>query len=396
MDSKNTRHFFSDVDQLVERTPLDLVLQHYGLPLCDSNAREYRMKCAFNETCSELQYGNLAVKLDVAKQIYCHSCSVRGNLLTLIHGLENHRAPEGGRLRGQEFKAAVVKLREINGMVDSPTPVAAKKPDAKSKQVASHEVVANVKPPSFNVNLPMHRHEKEAARALADLHTDLLTDLALMSPDASAYLLKRKQWLTPELMQKWGVGWIPGNGRSLFRKYYITYTHRNTRGDVVSYSGRDLNFEAKWEKWLQAGKPDGKKPNKHRFVSGFKRGSELYGGHVSRLDDPVIGESLQRIGLIVVEGMNDVIRLDAMGICAVGLCSNQATNQQIEMLTKFASRVANNQIVLLPDSDSEGEAGFKDLLWELQKRDVTTNVAFVPPEMGTQPEDLKGPLPQWV
>ena len=41
------------------------------------------------------------VKLDVAKALYCHTCSVRGNLLTLIHGLETHQPPTGGRLRGQ-------------------------------------------------------------------------------------------------------------------------------------------------------------------------------------------------------------------------------------------------------------------------------------------------------
>ena len=120
MNSRNNRGYMSNVDELIEQTPLNLVLGHYGLPTSGSNAREYRMKCVFNEACSDSQYGNLAVKLDVAKQIYCHSCNVRGNLLTLIHGLETGRPPEGGRVRGQEFKNAITKLKEINGLVDSP------------------------------------------------------------------------------------------------------------------------------------------------------------------------------------------------------------------------------------------------------------------------------------
>ncbi|MEZ6035536.1 MAG: hypothetical protein R3C17_20765 [Planctomycetaceae bacterium] len=65
-----------------------------------------------------------------------------------------------------------------------------------------------------------------------------------MSPEAAQYVRKRP-WMTPELMQKWGVGWIPGNGRSLFRKGYLVYTHRNERGEIISYSGRDLNFESR-------------------------------------------------------------------------------------------------------------------------------------------------------
>ena len=369
----------SNVDELIEQTPLDLVLGHYGLPTSGSNAREYRMKCVFNEACSDSQYGNLAIKLDVAKQIYCHSCSVRGNLLTLIHGLETGRPPEGGKVRGQEFKNAITKLKELNGLVDSPVSNAAAQANPKAPSVTSipttapmpsQQVSDNAVQPSLDKNVPLHRHDKEAARALADLHKDLITDISQMSPEAAAYVRKREHWMTSELMQKWGCGWIPGNGRSLFRKSYFVYTHRNTRGEIVSYSGRDLTFESKWEKWIKAGKPEGKKPSKHRYVSGFKRGAELYGGFASRLDEPQVMESLEQNGLVVVEGMNDVIRLDELGVCAVGLCSNRATEQQVEMLTKFSRQVANSRVLLIPDCDGEEESGFKELLWKLNENSL--------------------------
>lgn len=385
----------SGVDELIENTPLDLVLGHYGMPLSQSNAREHRMKCVFNEACSESKYGNLAVSLNVAKQIYCHSCQVRGNLLTLIHGLETHQPPEGGRLRGQQFKDAVAKLKEINGVVDSPAPQSsrpAKRVMAQSDTTPNSEVLPSERgneaaQPPFNINLPLRRHEKEAARELADLYKDLETDVSQMSPEAAAYVRKREHWLTPELMQKWGCGWIPGNGRSLFRKNYFVYLHRNTRGDIVSYSGRDLNFESKWEAWIKAGKPEGKKPNKHRYVAGFKRGAELFGGFASRLEEPQLRESLQKNGLVVVEGMNDVIRLDELGVCGVGLCSNRATDQQVDMIEKFARQVANGRVVLFPDFDEEGEAGFKDLLWELARRRLQIEL-IAGESTGDQPEDL--------
>lgn len=400
MNSKNNRGYMTGVDELVEQTPLDMVLSHYGLPPT-GNGSEYRMKCVFSEACSDSQYGNLSVKLDSAKRIYAHCCQVKGNLLTLIHGLETRQPPAGGRLRGQEFKNAVAKLKEINGVVDSPPQFHAPQGErAMSRADSSPEEkrlpsergnqddAPQEKKRTFNINVPLRRHDKEAARALADLNEDLVTDISQMSPEAAAYVRKRESWMTPELMQKWGCGWIPGNGRSLFRKNYFVYTHRNTRGDIVSYSGRDLNFEKKWEKWIKAGKPEGKKPNKHRYVSGFKRGAELYGGIASRLDEPQLRESLEQNGLVVVEGMNDVIRLDELGICAVGLCSNKATLQQVEMLEKFARQVSDGRLVLFPDSDNEGEAGFKELLWQLSKRRLSVSTMNSENESERQPEDL--------
>lgn len=74
----------NNVDELIEKTPLELVLTHYGLPLTHSAANEYRMKCVFNEACSDSKYGNLSVKMDAAKRIFCHTCETKGNLLTLL------------------------------------------------------------------------------------------------------------------------------------------------------------------------------------------------------------------------------------------------------------------------------------------------------------------------
>jgi hypothetical protein len=385
--------YMNDVDQLIEQTSLNQVLAHYGMPLPDKNSGEHRMNCVFNKDCAESQYGNLTVRLnDPINRIYCHSCQVRGNLLTLIHGLEHHAAPHGGRLRGDEFKSAVAKLRQI--AVEEPSAAVSSTP---TEKVASSKMEIPSPAADATENVPLRKHEKEAARALADLHKDLITDVSQMSPEAAQYVRKRP-WMTPELMKKWGIGWIPGNGRSLFRKSYLVYTHRNERGEIISYSGRDLQFEKKWQKWIRDGKPEGKKPNKHRFVAGFHKGLELYGGFASRLKELHVRESLGKYGIVVVEGMNDVIRMDELGVAAVGLTGNKATGTQIEKLVRFAREAANNRITLLPDCDEEGEAGFKELLWILSEHRAQTTLGISSNVSdgqfrGQQPEDLSAS--QW-
>lgn len=343
------------------------------------------MECVFDEACADNQYGNLAVKLDDSvNRIFCHSCRVRGNLLTLLHGLENHKPPESGRLRGGEFKAAVAKLREIADGVathDSPAPAAAAIPDEKPSA-----------PVPKLVNTPLAKHEKEAARKIADLYNDLVTDVSQMSPNAAEYV-RRRQWMTPELLAKWGVGWIPGDGRSLFRKGYLVYTHRNERSEIVSYSGRDLSFEEKWSKWTADGRADGKRPGKHRFVQGFHKGLELYGGHASRMNEEYVRESLAKRGVVVAEGMNEVLRFETLGVAAVGLGSNRATTAQVGKLVKFARRAGGNRIVLMPDCDEEGESAFKELLWQLSEAGVDVKLGcssnmFDGRFAGRQPEDI--------
>ncbi len=391
--SSSRGRYQSDVDELIEKTPLASVLQHYGLPLPDDHAKEYRTNCIFNESCANSKYGNLTVALDSAKRVYSHCCGVRGNLLTLLHGLEKRCPPTGGRLRGQEFKDAVATLRDIAQGVEP-------NPNSDGHLKESESGTPSAAQPETKVNTPLRKHEKEAARALADLHEDLVTDTAEMSPEAAQYIRSRR-WMTAELLLEWGVGWIPGNGRSLFRNKYLVYTHRDERGEVVSYSGRNLSFEEKHARWVRDGCPDGKKPAKHRYVSGFHRGAELYGGHATRMQHDYIRESLYQHGLVVVEGQNDVLRMDVLKVAAVGLCSNKATDQQIARITRYAGTAANNRVLLLPDCDEEGEAGFRELLWRLneQRLDVRLGISskmFDGMFANRQPEHLTEELWQLI
>lgn len=343
------------------------MLGHYGLPLSQKNTGEHRMRCVFTEACADSQYGRLTVNLsDDAKVIYCHSCEVRGNLLTLIHGLETHRPPNGGKLRGDEFKAAVAKLREVAGETGRPSPT--------QISTANQAPAAARSPTPAERNRPLRQHENEAVQSLSTLHEELAVEVAEMAPAAAAYF-RQRPWLTPDVCRKWGVGYLPRDGRSMFRGW-ITYTHRDELGEVISYSGRDANFEEKWKAWLQQGKPDDKKPAKHKYVKGYRRGLELYGQQVSRIDEPQVAESLRRYGLFVVEGANDVIRLDTLGVAAVGLCSNKATDEQVQKIVRFARRASAGRILLMPDTDEEGESGCRELAWRLLEEGIHVRLGW--------------------
>jgi hypothetical protein len=117
--------------------------------------------------------------------------------------------------------------------------------------------------------------------------------------------------------------------------------------------------------WDAAGRTD-REPEKFHFVKGFHRGLELFGQH--RLNDPANGEKLASLGLVLVEGPNDVIALDALGVPAVGLCSNTITREQAEKTAWLAIELAGGIITLMLDCDTEGENGVQQVLPMLAER----------------------------
>lgn len=382
------RGYIDGVDDLIAQTPVEQVLGYFHQPLPQKITGEHRMRCCFNESCNDSSYGALTVNLsDPARVIYCHVCQVRGNLLTLIHGLTQHRPPTGGRLRGDEFKAAVTTLQQIRGGAEPATSSAANGP-APAMVSATPPLSTPVKEP-VSVNIPLKDQEK--TRGLVNLWEDLVVEVEQMSPAAASYFRERP-WLTPEACRQWKMGYLPRDGRSLLRGL-IVYAHTNEAGDILSYSGRDPAFANKWNEWVRSGRPEKTRPMKHRYVKGYHKGLELYGQSADRLQDRRLRDSLGRIGLVIVEGMNDVIRLNELGVAAVGICSNQATDEQLEKLTRFARAVSSGRVVLLPDNDDEGESGFKDLLWSLSERGLEVRLAWSRRShggrfAGRQPEDL--------
>lgn len=368
MPAKNPA-WLSDVDALVERTSVTSVLTHFGQPSPEKSAGEHRLPCVFSESCSESSYGTLTVNLtDVAKRIYCHSCGVRGNLLTLIHGLQAHQPPTGGRLRGDEFKQAVQTLRSIGHEEPLPSNETPSTPETPVTTAADSLALAE--------NVPLKDAENQRARLLVNLHENGVVDPAAMSPAASRYFRERP-FLTPELCEKWKVAWLPSSATGMLRSRVI-YAVDSPAGDTLAWVGRDPDYDAKRQQWLKSNK-SGTEPIKHRFPTQklFRKGLELYGQQARRLQEAGYREAIARIGLLIVEGMNDVLRLDALGQPALGVMSNRMTDPQVEKVVQWARQLAGGKIALMLDNDEPGTDGAKETLWKLhQHADIQPRLAW--------------------
>ena len=136
-----------------------------------------------------------------------------------------------------------------------------------------------------------------------------------------------------------------------------------------------------------------KKPAKHRFPVDFHRGLELFGQQASRLQEPGYREFISHHGIIVVEGFNDVIGLDALGIPSIGIMSNKITEGQVEKIERFANRLSGGKVVLLFDADSAGDEGAKETAWQLLQRQLDVRLGWTQEMHGgavrdRQPESL--------
>ena len=360
--------YLSDVDSLVEHTSAEQVLSHFGKNPPDRTTGEFRLPCVFNETCADSSYGTLTINLsDVAKRIYCHSCGTRGNLLTLIHGLQAHKPPAGGRLRGDEFREAVATLRSIHG--ESPSSPGA-------RPASPPPAIAATEPEAPQPNVPLKDSDNERARELTQLHELGTVDPGVMPPPAGRYFRERP-FLTPELCAKWKVAYLPPNVGGTLRGR-VVYSIDSEQGDVLAWVGRDPDYDAKRQKWIKSDRKDAE-PMKHRFPTQklFRKGLELYGQQTSRLREPGYREAVARTGVLIVEGMNDVIRLDALSQPAVSVMSNRITDEQLKKVIAWAKHLADGKVTLMFDNDEHGTDGAKETLWKLHQVDgITPRLAW--------------------
>lgn len=379
---------FVDVDALQAETTLTEAAAKCGVTLdVRGEGPEVRMDCPFN--CAGDHAGRREVAVNTAnpqKVFQCHAyqCQFRGNLLTLMHGWLSGDKPAGGKLKGDEFQRVKTVLAATETVAASPARV--EKP---KESVAA--------PPPRNV--PLIESTEEAIRQLATIDAKFVTDVAVMNPAASAYV-RRHPSLSPESMRKWRVGYLPNDGggdkRGWSLRGGIIYPVLSERGEVLTWVGRDVHFEEKERDFARLSPAERKgqePPAKHRFPKGFHRGQELYGQQVARLQEPGYREFIARHGLVVVEGFNDVIGLDNLGVPSLGILSNRMTEAQAEKVARWAKQLAADRVTLLFDNEPTGVDGAKDALWLLTLRGLNVRVAWTPEShggafAGRQPESL--------
>lgn len=184
------------------------------------------------------------------------------------------------------------------------------------------------------------------------------------------------------MLRKWSVGVLPTgveDKRGWSLRGHVVYPVRSEEGKLLAWIARDPSFEEK-ERTFLALPPDHrsreKPPHKHKVPAGFHRGLELFGQHASRIHEPGYREILAHCGPIIVEGFNDVLALDQLGIPVVAIMSNKITVEQVDKIERWSRQLAQGRVSLLLDTDDEGDAGAKETLWLLVQRGLDVRVGW--------------------
>lgn len=382
---RSEKRSFVNVDELLPQVTLEQVAAFYGaaLPPLHRSGSETRAAC-FLLCGKAAETGDRALAIqegDPAKKWKCHQyqCGKGGNLVSLCDLLKPGES-NGGKPRGERFKAIAADLVAMTqGAVRAA--MLPEKPAAKKEEAAPAKV-----------NLPLSQSRNERARPLTALDEKFVRDVAAMPPKASAYL-RRRSFLTPEVQRQWRMGYLPRDGgddkSGGTMRGKIVYPYLSPAGEVLAWFGRDPEFEEKHQAWEAAGRNE-REPEKFHFVKGFHRGIELFGQH--RLRIPEHAEKLRTLGLPVVEGPNDVIRLATLGVPAAGLCSNTITREQAAQLASLARELSGGIVTVFLDCDEEGEKGMKQCLGYLAQltpvRLAWTGKMYGGAFKGRQPESL--------
>jgi len=349
-----------DVASLAPRVSIQEIAAYYRFDLGETFgcSGEQRTRCPVTTCDGHNDYRSMSINVDDPKGRWkCHrsgyGCGAQGDKLTLAHCMKHGDMPPGGKLTGTAFRQIARDLQVIAG--DEAPRLEAPRPEKPSAPPTGDSV-------DDTHNVPLSDSDNENARKLANLHEQLLTEPSEMTPQASKYM-RLREWLTPEQCRQARCGYLPGSAKGLLRGYWV-FGVFDEDDRALCWVGRDLKFEQKLKEWEASGR-QGREPPKYRFPSKqfFRRKFELYGQELAKQEDQA--EALQRLGLIVVEGFNDVLRLRALGIPSVGIMSNRITKEQVGKLARLAEAVAGGRINVMFDSNPRGDEGAKDALWEL-------------------------------
>lgn len=369
--SSEKRPAFTNVDELQQQISVEQAATFYGLALPELKRVGSETRTACFLVCGKTkETGDRALAIqesDPTKKWHCHQygCGKGGNLVGLCD-LMKPGSNMGGRPRGERFKQIAADLVAMTqGLlrgVDVAPPAAVKPPA----------------PPDEKRNVPLKNSTNERARALTELDRKFVTDIAAMNPKTSAYF-RRRAFLSPEVCRQWRMGYLPRDTGSEDKsggtmRGKVVYPYLSEAGEVLTWFGRDPEFEDKHQAWDNSRKAE-REPEKFHFVKGFHRGIELFGQHALRA--PEQAEKLQELGLILVEGPNDVIRLVTLGVPAVGLCSNTITREQAMKAARLARGFAGGVVTVMLDVDPEGENGMRQCLGYLAQL-VPVRLAWSP------------------
>ena len=288
-----------------------MVLDHYGINWLRKNGSELRGRCPIHQG-----EGNDAFHVNLTKNAFhCFSCKAKGNVLDFVAAMEKCSVRDaGGRL------AEWFPITGTEAGTQPPTkPLAEKHPAGESPAVSN-------KPLSFR--------------------------LKGIDP-AHPYLADRG--LSPEIAEKFGVGYFSGKGSMSGR---VVIPIHNERGELVAYAGRAI---------------DNSEP-RYKLPVGFHKSLELFNLHRA------IGDSNPARRVVLVEGFFDCIKVATTGFACVALMGSSLSVEQERLLGQHFDRVC-----LLMDGDAAGKEAAEAIAQRLVRR---LYVRLVDLPEGKQPDQL--------
>lgn len=179
------------------------------------------------------------------------------------------------------------------------------------------------------------------------------------------YLVKKKY--SPELVEEAGLALFSSKGRSLYDRFRgrIIFPMRDHRGNIVGFSGRTLQEDAKQAKYI----------NSPETLIYHKR-ETLYG-----LD--ITGKAIRREGsAILVEGEFDVLSSFQEGISnLVAVKGSGLTTDQLRLLKRYTGK-----IVFALDADKAGEKAIRRGV--LMADDEGLDVRVIVLQDGKDPDEI--------
>ena len=389
MTIENSRRHTIDVDSLQQQLSVRQVAGYYGfqLPATFGDAGEQRMRCPCANCTGRNDERSVSINAsDPFRRWKCHrenyGCGAQGNLVTLAYCLRHGAMPAGGKPTGKEFFAIAQELEAIAG--GQLRPIATVAPDPSVRQDVA--AVIEGKP-----NVPLSQSDNENARKLVTLDHELSSDLAELSPAASAYARRRPFLLSEAILRDCRQGYMPGRSKSSLRGQWV-YGIQNEQGEPLAWVGRNVKYDEDHAAWIAAGRHD-REPIKYRFPTQalFRRGLELYGQEF--LGDARFTESLKRYGVVLVEGFTDRLRLHELGVMSLAMMSNKITDEQSERLARYARQYGGGRVGVMHDADGPGDDGAKETLWRMHEQGVDAYLVWSRRKFGgkyveRQPESL--------
>ncbi len=316
-------------DEIKKTVLLQMVIEHYGIPLRRMNAHTLRGRCPLPTHHSEKSKESFTATLNKgtggAWACQSQSCAkargrAGGNVLDFVAVME-----------GCSVREAAIKLQTwfLVPAAGKPRGPAGKEPKS---QLISEE-------------------KRNGAGGESECNKPLSFELQKIDC-AHPYLAQRG--LTEETTRTFGVGFFSGKGSMHDR---IAIPIHNRKGELVAYAGRAI---------------DESEP-RYKFPAGFHKSLELFNLHHVR------GE----LSVVLVEGFFDCMKVTQAGFPCVALMGSTMSKTQEDLLAEYFAH-----IVVMLDGDETGKEAGAGIADRLQR--IVYQVHLVDLSQGVQPDHLSG------